>query len=56
MKTDTRTILYLPSATKRAVHQAAEALGISESEWIRRAIECRFAAQDSAKPARKVMP
>lgn len=36
--TDTRTAVYLPAEVKRAVHQAAEAMRISESAWIRQAI------------------
>lgn len=36
--TDTKTLIYMPTEMKEAVHHAAEALRISESEWIRRAI------------------
>ena len=36
--TETKLQVYMPAAMREQVHQAAEALRISESEWIRRAI------------------
>jgi hypothetical protein len=36
--TETKLQIYMPRDMREAVHQAAEALRISESEWIRRAI------------------
>ena len=36
--TETKLQIYMPATMREAVHQAAEALRISESEWIRRAI------------------
>ena len=36
--TETKLQIYMPATMREQVHQAAEALRISESEWIRRAI------------------
>ena len=36
--TDTKLQIYMPATMREQVHQAAEALRVSESEWIRRAI------------------
>ena len=36
--TETKLQIYMPAVMREQVHQAAEALRISESEWIRRAI------------------
>ena len=36
--TETKLQVYMPATMREQVHQAAEALRISESEWIRRAI------------------
>lgn len=36
--TEARLQIYMPAVMREQVHQAAEVLRISESEWIRRAI------------------
>ena len=42
--TETKLQVYMPVIMREQVHQAAEALRISESEWIRRAIALALTA------------
>lgn len=37
--TETKIQIYMPATMREQVHQAAEALRVSESEWIRGAID-----------------
>ena len=44
--TETKLQVYMPATMREQVHQAAEALRISESEWIRRSIDLALAANN----------
>ena len=45
--TETKLQIYMPATVREQVHQAAEALRISESEWIRRAIAAELGRRDT---------
>jgi len=45
--TETKLQIYMPAVMREQVHQAAEALRISESEWIRRAISAELGRRDT---------
>ena len=42
--TETKLQIYMPATMREQVHQAAEKLRISESEWIRRSIDLALTA------------
>jgi len=48
--TETKLQIYMPATMREQVHQAAEKLRISESEWIRRAIAHKLQDHSEVTP------